>query len=151
MYRVILSSFFGIPAEFLRNRWQYYSIHLQKIHCILSVCGCFCFMTLVSCKTCNFFTLLCILFIFLHYGPFCAFCCLQSRNYNAICLFLGFFGAFWDSLVRLSAHMCISDSPLYYNYLNNLSCGLVTRELQKFSKNYYFQILRSVFCHHVIE
>ena len=40
MYRVILSSFFGIPAEFLRNRWQYYLIHLQKIHCILSLLYC---------------------------------------------------------------------------------------------------------------
>ena len=35
--RVILSSFLGIPSEFLGNRWQYYSRHLQKIHCILSI------------------------------------------------------------------------------------------------------------------
>ena len=34
---VILSSFLGIPSEFLGNRWQYYSRHLQKIHCILSI------------------------------------------------------------------------------------------------------------------
>ena len=34
---VILSSFLGIPSEFLGNRWQYYWRHLQKIHCILSV------------------------------------------------------------------------------------------------------------------
>ena len=34
---VILSSFLGIPSEFLGNRWQYYWRHLQKIHCILSI------------------------------------------------------------------------------------------------------------------
>ena len=34
---VILSSFLGIPSEFLGNRWQYYWRHLQKIHCILSM------------------------------------------------------------------------------------------------------------------
>ena len=34
---VILSSFLGIPSEFLGNRWQYYWRHLQKIHCILSL------------------------------------------------------------------------------------------------------------------
>ena len=32
--RVILSYFLGIPSEFLGNRWQYYSRHLQKIYCI---------------------------------------------------------------------------------------------------------------------
>ena len=37
--RVILSYFLGIPLEFLGNRWQYYSRHLQKIYCMHYIYG----------------------------------------------------------------------------------------------------------------
>ena len=61
---VILSSFLGIPSEFLGNRWQYYWRHLQKIHCILSLSTpqsekC---ITLLIWAPCHPFPLLCICF-----------------------------------------------------------------------------------------
>ena len=101
-----------LPIFFIINQpcmVQFPNCISQPLKCsekVSAVCGCFCFM-----HFCAFCTLLCILFIFVHYGHFCAFCALWCIVWNLVIIMQ--FVAFLNSLVHFGTFWCISDSTLY--------------------------------------